>query len=105
MSNYNQPNSTGRFGQFGGMYVSETLSTLSPDDAYSKAKKDKKFQKELNDLFNNYVGRPSPLFYAANISKYLNGPKVYFKRDELNHTGAHKINNTIGQILLAKRYG
>ena len=107
MSNYNQPNSTGRFGQFGGMYVSETLMPLliELDDAYSKAKKDKKFQKELNDLFNNYVGRPSPLFYAANISKYLNGPKVYFKRDELNHTGAHKINNCLGQILLAKKNG
>ena len=107
MSNYNEPNKTGRFGQFGGMYVSETLMPLliELDLAYSEIKKDKNFQKELKNLFNNYVGRPSPLFHAANISKYLNGPKVYFKRDELNHTGAHKINNCLGQILLAKKMG
>ena len=65
----------------------------------------KKFKKELNDLFKNYVGRPSSLHYAKNLSKYINGPKVYFKRDELNHTGAHKINNCLGQILLAKKMG
>ena len=107
MSNYNEPNKSGRFGQFGGMYVSETLMPLliELDQAYNEIKKDKNFQKELKDLFNNYIGRPSPLFHAANISKYLNGPKVYFKRDELNHTGAHKINNCLGQILLAKKMG
>jgi len=107
MKTYKQPNSVGRFGEFGGMYVSETLMPLllNLDKSYKKIQKDKKFKKELNDLFKNYVGRPSSLHYAKNLSKYINGPKVYFKRDELNHTGAHKINNCIGQILLAKRMG
>ncbi|MAV83108.1 MAG: tryptophan synthase subunit beta [Pelagibacteraceae bacterium] len=107
MDRYNKPNNIGRYGEFGGMYVSETLMPLllELNESYKKIKKDKKFQSELRDLFNNYVGRPSPLFYAANITKYLKGPKVYFKRDELNHTGAHKINNCLGQILLAKKMG
>ena len=107
MKTYKQPNTVGRFGEFGGMYVSETLMPLllDLDKSYKKIQKDKKFKKELNDLFKNYVGRPSSLHYAKNLSKYINGPKVYFKRDELNHTGAHKINNCLGQILLAKKMG
>ena len=107
MKNYNQPNTLGRFGDYGGMYVSETLMPLLIDlnQSYQKIQKDKKFQKELKDLFKNYVGRPSALHHAKNLSAYLNGPKVYFKRDELNHTGAHKINNCLGQILLAKKMG
>ena len=105
MKTYKQPSTVGRFGEFGGMYVSETLMPLllNLDKSYKKIQKDKKFKKELNDLFKNYVGRPSSLHYAKNLSKYINGPKVYFKRDELNHTGAHKINNCLGQILLAKK--
>ena len=107
MKTYKQPSSVGRFGEFGGMYVSETLMPLllNLDKSYKKIQKDKKFKKELNDLFKNYVGRPSSLHYAKNLSKFINGPKVYFKRDELNHTGAHKINNCLGQILLAKKMG
>jgi len=107
MKKYKQPSTIGRFGEFGGMYVSETLMPLllNLDKSYKKIQKDKKFKKELNDLFKNYVGRPSSLHYAKNLSKYINGPKVYFKRDELNHTGAHKINNCMGQILLAKKMG
>ena len=107
MKNYSQPNTLGRFGEYGGMYVSETLMPLliDLDQSYQKIQKDKKFQKELEDLFKNYVGRPSALHHAKNLSAYLNGPKIYFKRDELNHTGAHKINNCLGQILLAKKNG
>ena len=107
MKNYSQPNTLGRFGEYGGMYVSETLMPLllDLDQSYQKIQKDKKFHKELEDLFKNYVGRPSALHHAKNLSAYLNGPKVYFKRDELNHTGAHKINNCLGQILIAKKMG
>ena len=81
MKTYKQPSSVGRFGEFGGMYVSETLMPLllNLDQSYKKIQKDKKFKKELNDLFKNYVGRPSSLHYAKNLSKYINGPKVYFK--------------------------
>jgi tryptophan synthase beta chain len=75
------------------------------EKAYIKAKADKKFNQELEYWYKHYIGRPSPLYYAARITKELNGAKIYFKRDELNHTGAHKINNCIGQILLAKRMG
>ena len=107
MKKYKQPNKLGRFGEFGGMYVAETLMPilLELDNSYKKIQKDKKFKRELNDLFKNYVGRPSPLYHAKNLTKYINGPKIYFKRDELNHTGAHKINNCLGQILLAKKMG
>ena len=107
MKTYKQPSTVGRFGEFGGMYVAETLMPilLELDESYKKIQKDKKFKRELNDLFKNYVGRPSPLYHAKNLTKYINGPKIYFKRDELNHTGAHKINNCLGQILLAKKMG
>ncbi len=99
------PNEKGYFGQFGGRYVSETLMPLilEVEKEYLKIKNDNKFQEELNYYLKTYVGRPSPLFFAKRITEDLDGPKIYFKRDELNHTGAHKINNCMGQILLARR--
>ena len=102
-----QPDEKGYFGQFGGRYVSETLMPLieEVETEYNKLKNDKKFLKEFDYFLKNYVGRPSPLFFAERITKDLGGPKIYFKRDELNHTGAHKINNCMGQILLAKKMG
>ena len=103
----NYPNEKGYFGQFGGRYVSETLMPLimEVEKEYEKLKSDKIFNNELNYYLKTYVGRPSPLFFAERITDDLKGPKIFFKRDELNHTGAHKINNCIGQILLAKRMG
>ena len=103
----NGPDDKGRFGDYGGRFVSETLMPLiiELEKSYQELKKDDDFWKEYEDLLNNYVGRPSPMYFAERLSSYLNGPKIYFKRDELNHTGAHKINNVIGQILLAKRMG
>ena len=101
------PNEKGYFGSFGGRYVSETLMPLilEVEKEYNKIKNDNNFKKELDHYMKTYVGRPSPLFFAERITKDLEGPKIYFKRDELNHTGAHKINNCMGQILLAKRMG
>ncbi len=101
------PNDKGYFGAFGGRYVSETLMPLilEVEQEYDKIKNDKKFKKDLNYYMETYVGRPSPLFFAQRITEDLGGPKIYFKRDELNHTGAHKINNCMGQILLAKKMG
>ena len=101
----NQPNESGHFGKFGGRFVAETLMPLilEVEKEYKKARKDKGFLKDFKYYLNNYVGRPSPLYFAQRISKKVNGPKIYFKRDELNHTGAHKINNCVGQILLAIR--
>jgi tryptophan synthase beta chain len=103
----NWPDEKGYFGQFGGRYVSETLMPLieEVEEEYNKTKDDKKFLNELDYYLKNYVGRPSPLYLAERITKNLKGPKIYFKRDELNHTGAHKINNCMGQILLAKKMG
>ena len=103
----NGPDDRGRFGDYGGRFVSETLMPLiiELEKSYQELKKDDGFWKEYEDLLNNYVGRPSPMYFAERLTSYLNGPKIYFKRDELNHTGAHKINNVIGQILLAKRMG
>ena len=103
----NGPDDKGRFGDYGGRFVSETLMPLiiELEKSYQELKKDDGFWKEYEDLLNNYVGRPSPMYFAERLSSYLNGPKIYFKRDELNHTGAHKINNVIGQILLAKKMG
>ena len=99
------PDEKGYFGEFGGRYVSETLMPLieEVETEYNRTKEDKKFSDELDYYLKNYVGRPSPLFFAERITKNLKGPKIYFKRDELNHTGAHKINNCMGQILLAKK--
>ena len=103
----NFPDDRGHFESFGGRYVAETLMPLILDleKAYEKAKNDPSFKSEMNHLLKDYVGRPSPLYFAERLTSYLKGPKIYFKRDELNHTGAHKINNCIGQILLAKRMG
>ena len=101
------PNEKGYFGEFGGRYVSETLMPLilEVEKEYDKIKNDNNFKTELKYYLQTYVGRPSPLFFAERITKDLGGPKIYFKRDELNHTGAHKINNCMGQILLAKKMG
>ncbi len=101
------PNEKGYFGKFGGRYVAETLMPLIMDveKHYYQIKKDESFKKEFSYYLEKYVGRPSPLFFAERITKDLGGPKIYFKRDELNHTGAHKINNCLGQILLAKKMG
>ena len=101
------PDEQGRFGIFGGRFVSETLMPLilELEAEYARAKDDPAFWAEMDDLWTNYVGRPSPLYYAPRLTEELGGAKVYFKRDELNHTGAHKINNVLGQILLARRMG
>jgi tryptophan synthase beta chain len=102
-----QPDDRGHFGQFGGRYVAETLMPLILDleREYEAAKADPGFAAEFDDLLEHYVGRPSPLYFAERLTAHLGGAKIYFKRDELNHTGAHKINNCIGQILLARRMG
>ena len=101
------PDEEGQFGIFGGRFVAETLmpNILELDEAYTKAKKDPEFLNELAYLNKHYTGRPSPLYFAERLTEHLGGAKVYFKRDELNHTGSHKINNCLGQILLAKRMG
>ena len=101
------PDKSGYFGKYGGRFVAETLVPLilEVEKAYKNIKKKKKFINEFKKYLKDYMGRPSPLYFAENFSKKLNGPKIYFKRDELNHTGAHKINNTLGQILLAKSMG
>ncbi len=101
------PDQNGRFGIFGGRFVAETLMPLILDleKAYQQAKKDDSFQSELAYLNKYYTGRPSPLYFAERLTDYLKTAKIYFKRDELNHTGSHKINNCLGQILLAKRMG
>ncbi|MBA4163986.1 MAG: tryptophan synthase subunit beta [Erythrobacter sp.] len=102
-----QPDERGHFGQFGGRFVAETLMPLVLDleREYRAAQADPAFQAEFDDLLEHYVGRPSPLYFAPGLTKELNGAQVWFKRDELNHTGAHKINNCVGQILLAIRMG
>ena len=101
------PDEKGRFGQFGGRFVAETLMPLILDleKAYEKAKADPSFRKEIDYYAKYYVGRPSPLYFAPRLTEALGGAKIYFKREELNHTGAHKINNCMGQILLARRMG
>ncbi|ESR25929.1 tryptophan synthase subunit beta [Lutibaculum baratangense] len=101
------PDERGHFGIFGGRFVAETLMPLilSLEEAYRAAQKDPEFERELDSLSKHYAGRPSPLYLAERLTEHLGGAKVYFKRDELNHTGSHKINNTLGQILLARRMG
>jgi tryptophan synthase beta chain len=103
----NQPDARGHFGPYGGRYVAETLMPLilEVERAYSVMREDAGFKRQFDDLLKHYVGRPSPLYFAERLTAHLNGAKIYFKRDELNHTGAHKINNCIGQILLALRMG
>lgn len=101
------PDARGHFGIFGGRFVAETLMPLilALEDAYEDARKDPAYHAELKNLLTYYVGRPSPLYFAERLTEHLGGAKVYFKREELNHTGAHKINNVLGQILLARRMG
>ena len=101
------PDDDGHFGIFGGRYVAETLMPLilEVEKAYDAAQADPSYQAEMDRYLKHYVGRPSPLYLAERLTAHFGGAKIYFKRDELNHTGAHKINNTIGQILLAKRMG
>ncbi len=101
------PDQYGRFGKFGGRYVPETLmnALLELEEAYKKYSKDPEFIAELNGLLKHYSGRPTNLYYAERLTEHLGGAKIYLKREDLNHTGAHKINNTIGQGLLAKRMG
>ncbi len=100
-------NKKGRYGDFGGQYISETLMNelIRLEEAYEFYKKDPEFQAELQTLLNEYAGRPSLLYYAEKMTKDLGGAKIYLKREDLNHTGSHKINNVLGQVLLAKRMG
>ena len=99
-------NPNGRFGVHGGQYVPETLmnAIIELEEAYNHYKADPDFQHELTQLLNDYAGRPSRLYYAEKMTKDLGGAKIYLKREDLNHTGAHKINNVLGQALLAKRW-
>ena len=101
------PDERGHFGIYGGRYVAETLMPLltEVEAAYETVRSDAGFRSEFRDLLKNYVGRPSPLYFASRVTAHCGGAKIYFKRDELNHTGAHKINNTLGQTLLARRMG
>ena len=105
--NYQSPDERGHFGQYGGRYVAETLmpALLELEEAYAEARQDPRFQEEFEYYLKHYVGRPSPLYFARRLTEELGGAKIYLKREDLNHTGAHKINNTVGQILLARRMG
>lgn len=107
MDTYNQPDKNGYFGEYGGAFVPEPLKM--PLDIltkeYIKARNDAHFQKELQALYRTYANRPSLLYYAKNLSEFADGAQIYLKREDLNHTGAHKINNTLGQALIAKRLG
>ena len=105
--NYDFPDKDGRFGEFGGKYVSETLiSALDElESTYDEVKKDKSFLAEVKNDLETFVGRPSPLYFAQRWTENLGGAKIFLKREDLNHTGAHKINNTVGQVLLAKKMG
>jgi tryptophan synthase beta chain len=101
------PDERGHFGMFGGRFVAETLMPLilELEAAYARAKADPAFQAQMSGYLKNYIGRPSPLYFAERTSEHLGGAKIYFKREDLNHTGAHKVNNVLGQILLARRMG
>ena len=104
---YQEPDPRGHFGQFGGRYVAETLmpALLELEENYKQCQLDPSFQAEFDSYLKNYVGRPSPLYFAERLTEHLGGAKIYLKREDLNHTGAHKVNNTVGQILLARRMG
>lgn len=104
---YEFPDARGHFGEYGGRYVAETLmpALLELEQAYNEARLDSTFQQEFEYYLKNYVGRPSPLYHAQRLSDQLGGAQIYLKREDLNHTGAHKVNNTVGQILLARRMG
>ncbi|MFS2319092.1 tryptophan synthase subunit beta [Maricaulis sp. D1M11] len=101
------PDAKGRFGDFGGRYVAETLMPLILDleQAYEDAKRDVNFRAQMDEFLRDYVGKPSALYYAERLTEHFGGAKIWFKRDELNHTGSHKVNNCLGQVLLAKRMG
>ncbi len=103
----NVPDQEGRFGEFGRRFVPETLMRALEEltDEYARAQKDPEFQKQLDHLLKTYVGRPSPLYFAERLTEYAGGARIYLKREDLNHTGAHKINNTMGQVLLTLRMG
>ena len=107
MSTYQQPDVRGHFGQFGGRYVAETLmpALLELEQAYKEAMADPTFQEEFDYYLKHYVGRPSPLYFAERLTRHCGGARIYLKREDLNHTGAHKVNNTVGQALLARRMG
>ena len=107
MGKYVQPDQTGHFGVYGGRFVPETLmhAISELEEVYEQAKKDPEFQKQLDYYLTKYIGRETPLYYAENLTRLAGGPKIYLKREDLNHTGAHKINNTIGQALLTQRMG
>ena len=104
---YQEPNKDGFYGKFGGRFVPETLMTavLELEKAYRESQADPSFQEELNQLLRQYVGRETPLYYAKNLTQHIGGAKIYLKREDLNHLGSHKLNNVLGQILLAKRMG
>lgn len=104
---YEYPDQRGHFGQFGGRYIAETLmpAVQELEQAYAAVKDDPTFQQEFDYYLQHYVGRPSPLYYAERLTEHLGGAKIYLKREDLNHTGAHKVNNTVGQVLLARRMG
>ncbi|BCA80429.1 tryptophan synthase subunit beta [Desulfuromonas sp. AOP6] len=104
---YHFPDERGHFGQFGGRYVAETLmpALLELEEAYRQALADPSFQQEFEYHLQHYVGRPNPLYFASRLTEHLGGAKIYLKREDLNHTGAHKVNNTVGQALLARRMG
>lgn len=106
-SKITNPDALGHWGKYGGRFVPETLMAPLEEltTSYMTAKDDESFQSELSDLLQNYAGRPTPLFYAARLTKYAGGARIYLKREDLLHTGAHKINNTLGQVLLARRMG
>ncbi|MEI5908732.1 tryptophan synthase subunit beta [Bacillus spongiae] len=107
MNNYEQPTKKGHFGPYGGRYVPETLmkAVIELEEEYTQAIQEEEFQQELSYYLKQYIGRENPLYFAENLTKKIGGAKIYLKREDLNHTGAHKINNTIGQALLAKRMG
>ena len=100
-------NQNGRFGIYGGQYIPETLmnAVIELEAAYNRFKDDENFKRELDELFKNYAGRPSLLYFAKKMTADLGGAKIYLKREDLNHTGSHKINNVLGQALLAKKMG
>jgi tryptophan synthase beta chain len=104
---YKFPDDKGHFGEFGGRYVAETLmpALLELEKAYREAQADPAFQEEFDYYLKDYVGRPSPLYFARRLTEYCGGARIYLKREDLNHTGAHKVNNTVGQVLLARRMG
>ncbi|OFI49595.1 tryptophan synthase subunit beta [Floricoccus tropicus] len=104
---YSNPDAKGFYGEFGGQFIPESLMAAVKElqETYEESKNDPEFQKEFDDLLKNYVGRENPLYYAKNLTEYAGGAKIYLKREDLNHTGAHKINNALGQVLLAKKMG